>query len=192
MKKYKYKRYTYGDRVKVHKKALDKRHRDNRITNISPKDVGIFKGYGPFDIVEVAFLADNNWEGRISDIYPVKDENEETKWSFNSLSKLDIDYVEIAKELSKKNPLILIEVEGREVTNCGVLFHEYLKVKSETCLLPRPKGKVTNNIPNVGFIVGCEKTDFSIWIDWAKRVKRAKWPKNVKRKATVHITLAKI
>lgn len=191
----KFLKFKPGDRVSIHPNRIDPQK-----SNIKPIDVGIFLCYNMYEedivrTVRVAFLDDNNWEGKEDDIYLVvkkdkENENETKSWTFNSLSTLDIDYTEIWKELSKKNPLILIEEKGKDNSKYRIAIHKYLRLKGDVCDLPFPirKDKRLYTIDDIGYFTLCEKSDFSAWVSWAKAVKNAPWPKEYKRKAKIIVT----
>jgi hypothetical protein len=101
-------------------------------------------------------------------------------------SKNTINIYEIAEDLSRKNPIIIVQHSNRK--EGMILLHISLGIKAEICsLLP-----ISVNMKYEKFFytikVGNLKT--SKWIKWAQKVKAAKWKE--KKTETVHVIIPKV
>jgi hypothetical protein len=188
-----------------------------RVITLDPKfgwgsvdngDIGVYSGDDPMEGPGVGFVdfpTHTDWhckENELKRVINVKEAviefgednmNKAITWSFGSAATLDIDYNLISLELSKTNPLALIEIVGKENEIYGVMVHDSLAIKANVChLLDPSKGSGHVIVPNTGYIIRCKLENFSDWIAWAKQVKEAKWPIEYKRKCMVKVTLVKI
>ena len=166
---------------------------------VNKGDIGIYKGVAlertakPGEIV-VDFPNHSGWNGILNEIEAVRGEimrKEATTWSFKSQANIDVDYIEIAGELTRKNPIAIITMQGEDETTYEIMHSLYLQRKSEACGINIPEGN-TRQITFLGYITRCQLKDWVNWIDWAKEVKKAKWPKDIINKTKVTITLPKV
>lgn len=94
-----------------------------------------------------------------------------SSWEFQSLSEIDPNPFEIAQDLSRKTPIILVtRGEGRWVfvdVSMMVKFDSQVEVSG----LP----DYAEEIDFERFQVFRIENDFSEWVNWAKDVKAADW-----------------
>ena len=167
---------------------------------VNKGDIGIYKGVAlestakPGEIV-VDFPNHPGWNGILSEIEVVVlveiMRKEATTWSFKSQTNIDVDYIEIAEELTRKNPIAIITMQGEDETKYEVMHSLYLQRKSEACGIDIPEGDA-RQITFLGYITRCQIEDWVNWINWAKEVKKAKWPEDIINKTKVTITLPKV
>ncbi len=87
-------------------------------------------------------------------------------WKFHSTNINDMDLVLLNSELSKKNPLLLIERGDKKY----VMIHNFLVNKSK---LTGIKSPIYDRILSTKLLL--IQDNFSVWVDWAKKVKHSKW-----------------
>jgi hypothetical protein len=110
------------------------------------------------------------------------EENSMKKWSFNIISESQIDFVEIAKELTTKSPIITVSISG----NMGagyLLVHRSLVAKS--IMLGEDDWNcwyLSDGTSVNPYEDNAEREDI---IDSFKQVKAAGWPDRNKAKVTV-------
>jgi len=111
------------------------------------------------------------------------------KYKFEIVVKQDIDYDLLAEDLTKKNPIILITIGTKRIV--GV--HKSILIKSDICKLNSPLlnyKSLCSFYNSKGFFQTSH--EFSKWIEWAKKVKQAKWPILLHQKETVKVILPTI
>jgi hypothetical protein len=116
------------------------------------------------------------------------EENSMKKWSFNIISESQIDFVEIAKELTTKSPIITVSISG----NMGagyLLTHRSLVVKANEIGKDYWSGKdywngwyLSDGTAVTSYEDNAERESI---IDSFKQVKAANWPDRNKAKVTV-------
>lgn len=111
-----------------------------------------------------------------------KKKMKDREWEFRSVVKEDIDYNLLLQDITKKNPIMLITAGNEKIVG----IHHSLIHKTEVCNIQMPKYK--DNSENFVLV----EEDFSVWIDWAKRVKKAKWPAEMVNKRKVKVVLPTI
>lgn len=105
------------------------------------------------------------------------------RYSFNSLSKFDIDWKAIMADTSRKEPMAIITIGDERY----VVMHVSLKLKAQVCGIPLPN---TQHKLNLDVFKITE--NFASWISFAKEVRAASWPKDHHRKARVEVIKVKV
>lgn len=94
-----------------------------------------------------------------------------TSWEFQSLSEVDLNPYEVAQDMSRKNPIILVtRGEGR-----WVFVDASLMVKFESQDEVSGTPDYAEGITFERFQIFRIENDFSEWVNWAKVVKAADW-----------------
>ena len=98
----------------------------------------------------------------------------DTSWQFNSKHPEDINWDELTKDMSYKNPLLFIE-RGE---NFFVVVHMSLSTKARLVGDEAWEETVKNTLEYLpkGILFECDQANFSDWIKWAKQIKLAPWP----------------
>ena len=109
------------------------------------------------------------------------------KYQFHSLSESDIDWNRIAQDLSNKNPLAFVDAGNGEQY---VVVYEMLVDKAFQCDIEMIEQDVYEQQGDKYEVYKLTTSTFSDWVNWAKEVKKAKWP--VGRKAVVTVSLPKV
>lgn len=126
-------------------------------------------------------------------------------WQFEVRSDFDIDWSLVFSELSKKNPVALIE--SGDTYYAAIHLTLLLKHEAHTQAygydpkrqrLARPKEMRYDDLHSHAYTIpGAvyslqSKEDFSTVIEWAKSIRQTKWPKNYRKVAIASVTLPKI
>ena len=141
------------------------------------------------------FFADDDNIGICVQLYivkPLKSTKEpvmtkSNKYQFHSLSESDIDWNRIAQDLSSKNPLAFVDAGNGEQY---VVVHDILVDKAFQCDIKVPEIVDLYDFGNIFTNYRLEESTFNDWVNWAREVKKAKWP--VGRKAVVTVSLPKV
>ena len=107
-------------------------------------------------------------------------------WKFESTIPVDIDWNLIAKDLTNTKPLLHIKrILSSSSEEHYILVHKSLIFKAG-CL----RVKIPNNALDLVTENGKAfklKGNISEWVDWAKEIKKAKWPKGFVNKSTIYV-----
>ena len=106
-------------------------------------------------------------------------------YTFNSLAApYDIDFDEIASDLSKKSPIAVVTINE---TVFGIV-HASILDKAHLLGEELPfEGVLFDWRDSYAVIHGIEHSDISILIDWAKGIRLARWPEGERGVVTVAI-----
>lgn len=124
-----------------------------------------------------------------------------TKWEFNSVAHTDVDWDEIVNSLSRQHPIALVNADGFKFDNVVdestgivtevkvphsmyyVVVHDSLLSKSQAIGMELPESH--EHMLNVYLLK--DVNSFVVFVNWAKKVKKAKWPDEIRdvRKFTV-------
>jgi len=121
----------------------------------------------------VSWLAEKlSWIGEDSfEIITKTEAQKETNmYKLNLSSSEAIDFMEIHEDLSRENPVAIVEfksVNGNK--EYFMVFHYTLLDKSYALNIPSPDA-VEMNVIEID-----SPEEYQVWIDWAKKVKKAKW-----------------
>ena len=122
--------------------------------------------------------------------FPKESNMKRKQWSFHTdVPEYKIDFKEIRKDLSSSHPIALVEVDGEKEWKGYVLIHDSILDKAE---LLRDKIDEFEDAYISECVVAYEPADFDYWTDWVTEIKNAKWPEEVKNKATVKVTLKRV
>ena len=121
-------------------------------------------------------------EDLIGSFSPFVDDNETRKWKFHIQSLHQIDFKEIERDLSYKNPVALVEAGEFYY----VVVHESLLNKASLIGMLYD----TEYSYSVSVFPLDDKAEFNRVIKWAKNVKNAEWPD--KHKTEVEVKIPKI
>jgi len=104
-------------------------------------------------------------------------ENKKQPYSFIAMDAM-LDYDDLLADLSREHPLAFIEQDD---LICGVLIHKSLLRKAEVCSLAIPKSNMVLINGNLYLTDPTKNSVRQEFIEWAKRIKAAPWPKDMKR-----------
>ena len=104
--------------------------------------------------------------------------DETNRWKFSVPVMEEIDFKLMLSDMTKKNPLLLVTANEQNI----VVIHHSLVEKSEILdiELPEYENSLSYNTLTIN-------NSFSEWVDWAKKVKSAKWNKKSSKKITVNV-----
>ena len=119
--------------------------------------------------------------------FSFKEEEEQRSWKFKSASFEDIEFGDIVDSLTYKDPLALITRTFKNGYEVFVAINDKLLMKSVLVeeRLPSSLDKIAENVYELN-----NTKSFTAWVDWAKRVKMAKWPNG--EKSDVEVVLPTI
>jgi len=118
------------------------------------------------------------------------EENDSSKWQFNALHECFIEFDDINMELDGENPIALV-THGN--TERYVVVGDWIFDKIGVLGMNLPDFlEVEKYVEGEGFVVYKIEGNFKEWIEWAKEIKRASWPKTRRKHNTVAVSLPKI
>lgn len=146
------------------------------------------------NIIEDYCLTDMFYSGE----FKMNMKKEDKGWKFNVVHPSFIDENEIMQELTRKNPLLLISVDGGNYQ--AVAIHYSLLDKYEHSQIVFFSNDVKHELEtrnasymdqkgNLFLYTNCQ---FHEWINWAKGVKEAKWLSEIKNPVDVKISVPTI
>jgi len=113
-----------------------------------------------------------------------------TEWNFNSSSDSDINWKDIKKSLTYAEPLAIVTRTYRDYMGVD----KYVVVNKQLMDKALSIGLGGVDVPIITAVVEkrvfCTEENFSVWVDWAKAVKKAKWPDTLK--STINVILPKV
>jgi len=128
------------------------------------------------------------------DQYKLKHSPNEKEWKnykFDSLNESDIDFYKIAEDISKANPVALVDVNGNNKHNVFAVVHYSIPEKAQKVDKLRPSIFWEYFIgPNFVVYEMDHVKHFDDVIAWAKKVKNSTWPE--RNKATVTVSIPKV
>jgi len=117
--------------------------------------------------------------------YSTNDESNRRQWNFHVMApEIQIDVDSIYTDLTPEFPIALVELDGEKSWVGLVLIHESIIKKAEV-IYPN-----TNNFEY--FIEVDSPEEFDDWTRWVTKVKKARWPEEVKNAGKVKVTLKKV
>lgn len=150
----------------------------------------------PFDniITSTTYPVDNNWHDKymqmIGGTNMLNEKDTGNRWSFHVLHEDLISFDEIAMELDGANPMALVNYGE---TYKYVVISEWLEIKAaDTEIGMKEIPKVLDTLQGDGYIVYKIEGNFSEWVDWAKRVKRASWTPTTRKHNVAKVSLPKL
>ena len=112
---------------------------------------------------------------------PLQKENVDYQFQVNSLYAIDQELVRA--EVTHKNQLALVTVEGEVETSQLVVVYPELLEKARVLKMARPTSVAVIFGKNI-FVC---KNHFAEWVSWAKKVKAAPWKKKQRNHATISV-----
>ena len=136
------------------------------------------------------YYTDKNFDRLFPNLKKVDNMSNRKQWSFHTLAPdYQIDFKEIRKDLSSSHPIALVEVDGEKEWKGYVLIHDSILNKAE---LLQDTTEGFADIYMNEYLTAYEPSDFDYWTEWVTEIKNAKWPEEVKNKATVKVTLKRV
>ena len=102
-----------------------------------------------------------------------------------------IDWAKVGEDLSYSKPMAFLEVRGKHYVIC----HRTLgnkSIHSNTPLFSDITYAEIDFIVGLNIFSGTLKEQRHRWVEWAKTVKRAKWPENMREGGLVNVTVPSI
>ena len=162
-------KFRTGDRV------FHKNRNNGTIVNINHNNLPMFK---PDDNSSSTFESADHYLTLISN------STLNSEWQFHSASVDDIDWDLIAYDLSKKNPMALVERGDKRY----VVIHTTLLEKADLVDFHMPIDGMPITAGETSYTnVFITEAQFSDWVEWAKDVKQAEWPNRDKQIVNIHI-----
>ena len=145
---------------------------------------------------QVDFEGHTGWNAKEENLELYMQQKEKTEmkqkdtvqqWSFKTAAGSEqIDWKAIDDSMTNVNPVALVEVEPIcEISTFFATFHHSLASKADEIGMRYPES-------HYDYVVLKNKEEFAEVVAWAKRVKSASWPKHLRNKGTVTVTLPTI
>lgn len=117
----------------------------------------------------------------------IKQGDKQMKYKFSSQSQSDIDFLAILNDLSKSNPLALVEGEGKDWFGYVCVHHTLLSKAKQLGIDPLYDQHIQVYY-DAGAVVKIEhQKEFGLWIKVAKKIKSMCWKTPNRSVVTVSI-----